>query len=82
MYVTWSFFAAYCDEVYAPLSTDWAPGGKLAPPGFNLSQLDADLSEVTQNWSVLLCRDSFFVETIRGEPTCGFLESILDLTWM
>jgi hypothetical protein len=44
--MTWSFWDAYCDEAYAPLSELWA-GSKPAPSGFNLAQLKADLQQVT-----------------------------------
>jgi hypothetical protein len=44
--MSWDFHDAYVDESYAPLSTDWAPGGKPAPSGFNLAALQADLGLV------------------------------------
>jgi hypothetical protein len=47
MFMSWKFFANYCDEAYAVLSVDWAPvSGVLAPPGFNLKQLYEDLQLV------------------------------------
>jgi hypothetical protein len=45
--MTWGFFNTYCDEAHAVLSADWAVPGKVAPSGFNLSALQADLSAVT-----------------------------------
>ncbi len=44
--MTWSFWDAYCDEAYAPLSQLWA-GKKPAPNGFDLAALRADLEEIT-----------------------------------
>ncbi len=41
--MTWSFWDTYCDESYALLSDVWAPGGRAAPSGFNLTQLQSDL---------------------------------------
>lgn len=47
MYMTWNFWRDYCDEAYAVLSQNWAPGGTItAPSGFNLSQLNSDLGLV------------------------------------
>ena len=42
------FFAAYCDEAYAVLSTDWLKGG-VTPLGLNLQQLQADLAAIHGN---------------------------------
>lgn len=47
--MTWGFWAAYCDEAYAILSADFLKqkGGKtVAPNGFNLAQLQEDLSDL------------------------------------
>jgi hypothetical protein len=44
--MTWSFWAAYCDEAYAILSTDYLSGKKTTPQGFNLAQLQADLADL------------------------------------
>ncbi len=44
MFMSWKFFANYADESFATLSNDWAPlSGVNAPPGFNFTQLKADL---------------------------------------
>jgi hypothetical protein len=47
-YMTYKFWADYTDEAYAPLSLDWSPtaAGKVAPEGFDLVQLEADLKLV------------------------------------
>lgn len=45
--MTPAFFAAYCDEAFAYLSTEMLRGGKT-PEGFNLAQLRADLAAVTK----------------------------------
>jgi hypothetical protein len=44
--MTWSFWAAYCDEAYAILSTDYLSGKRTTPQGFNLAQLQADLADL------------------------------------
>lgn len=44
--MTPEFYAAYSDEVYAVLSPYWSTPGLPAPPGFNLKQLQADLSKI------------------------------------
>jgi hypothetical protein len=48
--MTWGFWAAYCDEAYAVLSQDFlkkgADGSLIAPNGFDLSALEADLKAV------------------------------------
>lgn len=41
--MTWGFWDTYADESYALLSDAWASGGKSAPSGFNLTQLQSDL---------------------------------------
>jgi hypothetical protein len=43
--MTWAFWAAYCDEAYAILSTDFVSKGK-APSGFDLKTLQADLKKL------------------------------------
>lgn len=40
--MTWDFFAAYCEEVWAVLSSDWLLKN-VAPNGFNLAQLQKDI---------------------------------------
>ena len=44
---TWRFVRKYCDECYAILAPDWVRPGRLAPSGFNLTALQADLAAVT-----------------------------------
>ena len=44
--MTWSFWAAYCDEAYAILSNDYLTGKKKTPAGFSLAQLLADLADL------------------------------------
>lgn len=45
--MTWSFWAAYCDEAYAILSPDFFNGSQVAPDGFDLTTLEQDLQQVT-----------------------------------
>jgi hypothetical protein len=47
--MTWSFWAAYCDEAYAIISADYLEqkgGQPVAPNGFNLVQLQEDLADL------------------------------------
>lgn len=44
--MTWAWFDGYTDESYAILSADWAQSGKVAPSGFALDALLADLQAV------------------------------------
>jgi hypothetical protein len=44
--MTWSFWAAYCEEAYAILSNDMLTGKKKSPQGFSLQQLQADLADL------------------------------------
>lgn len=47
--MTWSFWAAYCDEAYAIISADYLEqknGQTVAPNGFNLQQLQQDLADL------------------------------------
>jgi len=44
--LTWSWIETYVDEAYAILSDQWAPGGRKAPSGFDLTALQADLAAV------------------------------------
>lgn len=46
--MTPEFHDRYCDEAYAVLSTDWTGPDRVAPNGFGLDALLADLSMVTQ----------------------------------
>lgn len=49
MPMTWEFFAAYCDEAYAAISTDFISASGQNPAGFNLDQLKTDLAQVTSH---------------------------------
>jgi hypothetical protein len=43
--MTWAFFLKFVFQVEAAVSRDWiTPGSGMAPSGFNLAQLDADIS--------------------------------------
>ena len=42
--MTWEFFTKYCDEAYALISPTWFGKDELAPNGFNVEQLQADLA--------------------------------------
>lgn len=44
--MTWGFWAAYSDEAYAILSTDYLNGKKKTPHGFDMKQLQADLADL------------------------------------
>lgn len=46
--MTWKFLETYCEEAYALLSQDWAPGGRPAPSGFALGQLQTDLGAIVK----------------------------------
>jgi hypothetical protein len=43
-----NFFTDYVDECYAVVSQDWIEANGEAPSGLNLTQLQADLAEVTK----------------------------------
>lgn len=46
--MTWGFWQQYCDEAYGILSNDWLnPTTHIAPNGFNIGVLMADLQKVT-----------------------------------
>jgi hypothetical protein len=45
-HITYDWWAKYADEAYAIISQDWIEANGNAPSGFNLSQLQADLSRV------------------------------------
>lgn len=47
MRVTWAFWAAYVDEAYAIISPDFLAGNGETPAGFDIAQLQADLTAVT-----------------------------------
>ena len=44
--MTWDFFAAYFDEIYAAISPDWFMLSGIDPTGLNLQQLQADLAAI------------------------------------
>lgn len=44
--MTWSFFARYCDEAYAPLSQDWINVRGVDPNGFDMATLQKDLQQI------------------------------------
>lgn len=44
--MTWAWLAKYMDECYAVLSSDWFKPGGIAPSGFNMPQLQIDLSKI------------------------------------
>jgi hypothetical protein len=46
MKMTWDFFFEYCDENHAVVSSAWAMPGKVAPSGFALPALLADVQRV------------------------------------
>jgi len=45
--MTWLWFAKYCSEAYALVSKDWIEASGVAPSGFDLATLEADLKSVT-----------------------------------
>jgi hypothetical protein len=45
--MTFAFWQAYCDEAYACLSPDFIELSSLSPSGFDVAQLQADLTEIT-----------------------------------
>jgi len=45
--MTWAWFEKYCDEAYAPVSKEWIEAQGVAPSGFDLATLEADLNLVT-----------------------------------
>ena len=45
--MSWAFWTAYVDEAYAIISNDFLNGSAVTPSGFNLAQLQSDLSVVT-----------------------------------
>jgi len=44
--MTWEFFSAYFDELYAAISPDWFTAAGLDPAGLNLDQLSIDLMAI------------------------------------
>jgi hypothetical protein len=45
--MTWAWFNKYCSEAYALVSNDWIAANEVAPSGFDLATLEADLKLVT-----------------------------------
>jgi len=45
--MTWDFYDKYCEEAYACLSQDIVGSENKSPEGFDLTQLQIDLKEVT-----------------------------------
>lgn len=45
--MTWAFWAAYTDEAYVALSSDWIKASGMSPSKFNVDQLMADLALIT-----------------------------------
>jgi hypothetical protein len=43
---TWGFLSLYCDEAYAVLSQDWIEKDKQSPSGFDVAQLQSDLTQL------------------------------------
>jgi len=50
--MTWAFWATYCDEAWAILSTDWIEKSGAAPDGFPLAQLQSDMAALTAGTAV------------------------------
>jgi hypothetical protein len=47
--MTWPWFQKYCSEAYALISKDWIKASGLAPSGFDMATLEADLKTVTSD---------------------------------
>jgi len=46
--MSWDFYNAYADEVYAVLSNDWIDDGiRQAPPGLDFAALQTDLKLIS-----------------------------------
>ena len=45
--MSWGFYTAYSDEGYAVLSPDWIETSGESPAGFDMTQLEQDLTEIT-----------------------------------
>lgn len=48
MKMTWAFWHAYVDEVYAIITNDFLNGNLVTPAGFSIQQLNEDLKLVTR----------------------------------
>jgi hypothetical protein len=46
--MSWEFYNAYSDEVYAVLSSDFLDSRRENPEGFDIRQLKADLDEIVR----------------------------------
>jgi len=44
--MTWSFWAAYCDEAYAVFSADWMNAKKVSPDHLDMATLEHDLHAI------------------------------------
>lgn len=44
--MTWAFWSTYCDEAWGVLSPDWIEKSGVAPDGFPLVQLQADMAQL------------------------------------
>jgi hypothetical protein len=47
--MAWGFMDAYADEAFAVVAPDWLSPAGESPPGFNMAQLVADLTAITQS---------------------------------
>jgi len=56
LYMTWEFYNIYCDEAYAIISIDWLNQSGKTIEGFDMQQLDKDLTEISQVQSQLYKR--------------------------
>ncbi len=46
--MSWEFYGAYNDEAYAVLSEEWYGDDRKAPNGFDLAQLQREITELRQ----------------------------------
>ncbi len=46
--MSWEFYRAYNDEAYAVLSEEWYGGDRKAPNGFDLAQLQREITDLRQ----------------------------------
>jgi len=56
LYMTWQFYDVYCDEAFAIISVDWLNQTGQSIEGFDMQQLDKDLTEINQVQSQLFKR--------------------------
>lgn len=45
--MSWEFYTTYCDEAYCVVSDDWIGTSGETPEGFNMTQLLADVKQIT-----------------------------------